>query len=97
MSDRTDVEVLNLDINSAYEFINCMSKQRQIDDILSQLKHLQNEIEIVKRDVCYYHEMEFELERTGGLAQSANESRHQYSQGKEVLCQPIIQFKKVSK
>jgi hypothetical protein len=48
--DRSHSLLLNSDTNSATKCVNCVLKQRQIDDILSQLKSLQAVIETLKRD-----------------------------------------------
>jgi hypothetical protein len=47
--DRSYSVLLNADTNSAMECVNCVLKQRQIDDILSQLKSLQIVIDTLKR------------------------------------------------
>jgi hypothetical protein len=51
--------LLNVDTNSAMKCVNCILKQRQIDDILSQFKSLQIMIETLKQDSSYEHGKDF--------------------------------------
>jgi hypothetical protein len=41
---------LNADTNSAVKCVSCLQKQRQLDDILSQLKSLKKIVEILQQD-----------------------------------------------
>jgi hypothetical protein len=51
---------LNADTNSARKYVNCVLKQRQIEDILSHLKSLQTVIETLKQDSSYEHGKDFD-------------------------------------
>jgi hypothetical protein len=59
-------------MKSARKCVNCVLKQRQIDDILSQLKSLQIVIETLKRDSSYEHGKDFDDQETDNCILSSS-------------------------
>jgi hypothetical protein len=59
LPDRSQLLSLNTDINGAVECVSCFYKQRQLNDILLQLKSLQKMVEILQQDSPLGYEREF--------------------------------------
>jgi hypothetical protein len=59
LSDRSHPLSLNADINSAAKCVSCHQKQRQLNDILLQLKSLQKIVDMLQQDSSFEYGKDF--------------------------------------